>query len=190
MARIKQEYDEEKGLRIKKARIDKGLSRQQLSSELITFAAKHKEYKDIPNSLSAIKSWEGIGRKYSPDNTTLKALSIVLGVEYDWLLHGSPEDIIRHSMKILSTFVPTEDNVITFHFDYFSINGEPLPNEIAKEISLLYPLFKSGHKIEAIFDIEQYREYMESSIKNSIEFYIKYLNRKDERNETDVHQEN
>lgn len=178
MAREKQIYDEMKGERIKKARTDMNMSRQQLADALAKLSFSSDEYKNISGSLSAVKSWEGIGRKYSPDNTTLKAIAEILNVDFEWLLHGTVKDIIESTRRILDNFNPSKWEMVTYDNSIFYYNGKAIPNDIVAELCVLYPLIRSGHSINEIYDKKQYCEYMESTTKNSIEFYMKNLNKK------------
>ena len=65
------------------------MSRQKLADCLLELSIKKDEYIDIATSISSVKSFEGIGRKYSPNYSTLKAIVEIFNVDYEYFIRDT-----------------------------------------------------------------------------------------------------
>ena len=119
-------------------------------------------------SLQTIKNWEQ--ERNLPDDEMLKKIAEMCNVDFLWIKNLDVKSIIDRSKEILKNFDPNKCECVSF----------PSPREEARSYALIYALTMCGYKIEDILDKKQYSEYMEASIKNSIEFYMNNLNKKGE----------
>lgn len=118
-------------------------------------------------SRDTIRNWEK-GRARPEQEETYLKLASILNVSPEWIKNNEVSDILRKTKEILDSF----DIKTWKHYSPPSIKEE------ARSYTLINALIMCGYKLEDIYDKKQYSEYMESSIKNSIEFYIKNLNKK------------
>lgn len=153
MPRPKKEKDYVICERIKTSRENANLTQKDMADKL-----------NIP--LQTYKNWEQ--KRNIPDDQTLMKIAEMCAVDFLWLKNLDVKSIIDRSREILKNFDPNKWECITF----------PSPREEARSNALIYALIMCGYKIEDILDKKQYSEYMEASIKNSIEFYMNNLNKK------------
>ncbi len=144
------------GSRIKEARL---LMQPKMTQEKLADA--------MGVSRDTIRNWE-TGRSRPEQDESFDRLASILNVSANWLKNMEISDIIKTSKEILKHFNPNRCECITF----------PSPREEARSYTLIYALTMCGYKIEDIFDKKRYSEYMEASIRTSIEFYMKTLNKK------------
>lgn len=118
-------------------------------------------------SVQTVKNWEQ--KRNIPDDQTLKKISQLCDVDFLWLKNWDIASIVQRSRDIVENFNPSKAECVSF----------PSLKEESRSYTLIYALQMCGYKLDDIVNKKQYSEYMESSIKNSIEFYMNNLNRKD-----------
>ncbi|MGN0378791.1 MAG: helix-turn-helix domain-containing protein [Butyrivibrio sp.] len=141
------------GQRVKEARNLKGMTQYELAEK-------------IGVSKDTIRNWEK-GRS-RPDNDDIYVrIAEVLNVTSDWIKNQSIPDIIQKSRDILHNFNPSEWELIEF----------PSLKEEARSYALIYSLEMCGYSLDDVKNRKMYAEYMEETIKNAIDVYMKTLNR-------------
>jgi len=144
------------GERIKEARL---LMQPKMTQEDLAIA--------MNVSRDTIRNWEK-GRSRPDQEETYLKLASILNVSADWLKNMEVADIIKKSKQILTNF----------DIKSWDCYNPPSLKEEARSYALIYSLTMCGYKLEDIFNKKQYSEYMESSIRNSIDFYMQNLNKK------------
>ena len=119
-------------------------------------------------SVQAVKNWEqGIT---STDDDRLLDIARICNVDFLWLKGLDTETIIKTTKSLLENIK-------------WEVVPQESPRSEAKSYALVYSLLMCGYRPEDIYRKDQYAEYMEQSIKNAVEYFMKNLNKEDFKNE-------
>lgn len=117
-----------------------------------------------------VSRWVNTSNKQTPDDATVELIATKLETRSEYLKgiddFKTLSEVIQYSSKLLQSFNPEEYEI-------------QLQKEKETQILSLV-LVMCGYQLEDISDIPQYYKYMESAIKNSIDFYMKNLNQRKE----------
>lgn len=119
-----------------------------------------------------VSRWVNPSNKQTPDDATIELIATKLKTRSEYLkgiddFKTLPE-VIQYSSKLLKSFNPEE-----YEIQLQKENEKKMLSLVLDNIPGI-----CGYQLEDISDISQYHKYMESAIKNSIDFYMKNLNQR------------
>lgn len=138
------------GKRIKSARTISGLTQKALS-----------DYLNV--SIDTVRGWEN--SRHLPEKVGVyEAIASACNVSVDWLQCKDVPTVVQETLAMANSTIWCEDKPTSLREEF-------------RTYALIYSLQMCGYSLEDIRNKSQYCEYMESSIRNSIEFYMTNLNR-------------
>lgn len=126
---------------------------------------------------TTIRNWEK--NRNMPSKEQLMKIAEICDCTYEYLIGEDPETLIKNAREILNNFNPSKWKVIE----------RPSMREESKIYALVYSLQMCGYKWDDIYNKDTYFEYMEASIRNSIEFYMNTLNKEQKESEEKENEE-
>lgn len=115
-------------------------------------------------SVQAVKNWEQ--KITSTDDDRLQDIARICNVDFLWLKGLDSETIVKTTKDMIEN---TE----------WELSSQETPQSEVKSYALIYSLLMCGYKMKDIYRKDQYAEYMEQSIKNAVEYFMKNLNKED-----------